>query len=337
MHSLSAFLLSLPVVALAGHGAGAHRRHHHARAADIAARQAPTAYTLEDDYSGPDFFKGWTFFTDPDPTSGQVNYLSQSDAQAAGLAFVQSDNTTKIGVDSTTQLQPGQPRNSVRIQTVKTYDSGLFIADFFAMPHGCSVWPAYWTVGGNWPNDGEVDIIEGVNQNVDNQITLHTGPSCVMSESTSMLGSLVGNTCTSSNGANAGCAVVQSGNNSFGHPFNEMAGGVFAHLWTNESISFWFFPRNQIPSDITSMNPNPDSWGTPVANFPTQSSCDISQHFAGHQIVLDTTLCGDWAGAAFSQDGCPGSCSDFVADPSNFQTAQWAISSIRVYQPSGSQ
>lgn len=29
-----------------------------------------------------------------------------------GLAFVQPDNTIKIGVDATTQLQPGQPRNS---------------------------------------------------------------------------------------------------------------------------------------------------------------------------------------------------------------------------------
>ncbi len=49
---------------------------------------------------------------------------------------------------------------SVRIQTKKTYNSGLFVADFFSMPHGCSVWPAYWTVGdGNWPDTGEVDII----------------------------------------------------------------------------------------------------------------------------------------------------------------------------------
>ena len=49
---------------------------------------------------------------------------------------------------------------SVRIQTKKTYNSGLFVADFFAMPHGCAVWPAYWTVGdGDWPNTGEVDII----------------------------------------------------------------------------------------------------------------------------------------------------------------------------------
>ena len=43
---------------------------------------------------------------------------------------------------------------SVRISSKKTYNGGLFIADFFAMPHGCSVWPAYWSVGPNWPSAG---------------------------------------------------------------------------------------------------------------------------------------------------------------------------------------
>ncbi|GJE98074.1 glycoside hydrolase family 16 protein [Phanerochaete sordida] len=337
MHSLAALLLALPIAALAGqsHGAGAHRRHH-TRTPHVA-RQSGTTYTLEDDYSGPSFFDNWTFFTDSDPTSGQVTYLGKEDAMNAGLAFVQSDNTTKIGVDSTTQLADGAKRNSVRIQTNKQYNGGLFIADFYAMPHGCSVWPAYWSVGPDWPNQGEIDIIEGVNLQGDNQITLHTGPSCLMNEAASMVGSLVGKTCTSANGMNAGCAVVQNGNNSFGHNFNTMGGGVFAHLWTQDAIKVWFFPRSQIPGDIYAMAPNPDGWGNPTANFPTQDSCAIGSHFSNHQLVIDTTLCGDWAGGAFQADGCGQSCSAFVADPANFKYAQWAISSIRVYQPAGSQ
>lgn len=291
------------------------------------------SYKLEDDYSGQNFFDGWDFFTESDPTSGQVTYLGKSDAMNKALAFVQSDGTIKLGVDSTTQLSSGQPRNSVRITSTKTYNSGLFIADFFAMPHGCSVWPAYWSVGPDWPNAGEIDIIEGVNLNTDNQITLHTGPTCTISNAAeSMTGNLVGSTCTSSNGNNAGCAVTQSGNNSFGHGFNTQGGGVFAHKWDSQGIMVWFFPRGSIPSDITNGNPDPSSWGQATANFPNSDSCNTAAHFQNHNLVIDTTLCGDWAGAAFSGDGCPGSCSDFVANPANFKYAQWAISSIKVYQ-----
>jgi beta-glucanase (GH16 family) len=51
----------------------------------------------------------------------------------------------------------------MRITTTKTYNGGLFIADFERMPFGCSLWPAYWSVGSDWPNGGEIDILEGVN------------------------------------------------------------------------------------------------------------------------------------------------------------------------------
>ena len=53
--------------------------------------------------------------------------------------------------------------HSVRITSVKPFYHGLVIADFDRMPFGCSVWPASWSVGPKWPNNGEVDIVEGVN------------------------------------------------------------------------------------------------------------------------------------------------------------------------------
>lgn len=56
----------------------------------------------------------------------------------------------------------------------------------------------------------------------------------------------------------------------------------------------WFFPRNAIPADALSGNPEPLKWGNPVANF--QGGCDIDSHFKNHKIVLDVTFCGDWAG-----------------------------------------
>jgi hypothetical protein len=54
---------------------------------------------------------------------------------------------------------------SIRIVSTKTFYHGLVIADFDRMPFGCSVWPSFWSVGPSWPHNGEIDIVEGVNNN----------------------------------------------------------------------------------------------------------------------------------------------------------------------------
>ena len=67
--------------------------------------------------------------------------------------------------------------DSVRITSMKIFYLHLVIADFDRMPFGCSVWAAFWSVSDresvsrwaptvNWPNDGEVNIVEGVNNKV---------------------------------------------------------------------------------------------------------------------------------------------------------------------------
>jgi hypothetical protein len=215
---------------------------------------------------------------------------------------------------------------SVRISTTKTYNGGLFIGDFFAMPHGCSVWPAYWSVGPDWPNAGEIDVVEGVNNGITNQMTLHTSDGCTLANQTSnsnrrrdvATGDLINTQCAFIDGDNSGCAFIDPNTTSLGHGFNIIAGGVFAHLWTNQSIQIWHFPRTAIPQDITDMNPNPSSWPTPQAVF-TNNQCDMSTHFHDHQLVFDTTICGDFAGSQYPQSGCPGTCAEAVADPTNFK------------------
>lgn len=75
-----------------------------------------------------------------------------------------------------TDLGLNQPRPSVRIHSKRLLSlPSLTILDLDHIPTGCSIWPAYWYCGPNWPNGGEVDIVEGVNGAERNQMTLHTG------------------------------------------------------------------------------------------------------------------------------------------------------------------
>ncbi|KAI0791995.1 glycoside hydrolase family 16 protein [Abortiporus biennis] len=277
-------------------------------------------------------FSGFTFFNAPDPTNGNVDFVDGDEAFASGLAQVQNDGTIVLAVDSTTQLTPGQNRKSVRVTSNKSYNSGtLFIADIFAMPHGCAVWPAYWMVGPNWPNGGEVDILEGVNDQTTNQITAHTGTNCHVNGGVQTLGKLLGGACQSANGVNAGCAFSLPDTSSYGHQFNLQSGGVYAHTWEPDAIKVYFFSRGAIPQDILDGKPDPDSWGTPAALFTDDTGCNIEDSFKDHSIVFDITLCGDWAGSAYGSMGCPGTCQQQVADPANFQLAQFKISSVKVY------
>ncbi|KAJ7043721.1 glycoside hydrolase family 16 protein [Mycena alexandri] len=290
-----------------------------------------TTYTLKDHYTGKDFLD-WDFFSASDPTHGNVNFLTKSEATSKGLAYVQADGTTILATDSTTKLKAGDNRDSIRISSPKSYNSGLFIADIWAMPHGPTVWPAYWTVGPNWPNDGEIDIIEGVGDSTSNQMTLHTSSGCSLA--TSAVSDFTGKhtsttNCASGAGNNNGCGVTDFAPNVYGHEFNVVAGGVYAHVVADSGISIWHFSRDAIPADITEQKPNPAGWGKPAAFF-SSAACDISQHFKDHVLTFDTTLCGDWAGAAFP--GGPSACAAAVADPSNFAVAKWQLNYVSVYE-----
>lgn len=191
------------------------------------------------------------------------------------------------------------------------------------MPHGCSVWPAYWSVGPNWPAGGEIDILEGVHEQETNQYTLHTTSGCEIDaefNEKSVSARIINDQCASSPQDNSGCAFLDRETQSYGKEFNLIAGGVYAHLWDNTGIKVWRFPRTAIPADITAKKPNPSTWGMPAAHFPS-TSCDMAKHFYEHQLVLDTTICGDFGGPTYQSAGCPGTCAEAVAKPENYKCA----------------
>jgi hypothetical protein len=48
---------------------------------------ASANFYLKDKWVGTDFFEGWTWETENDPTHGQVNYVDQADALLKNLSY----------------------------------------------------------------------------------------------------------------------------------------------------------------------------------------------------------------------------------------------------------
>ncbi|EGF99846.1 family 16 glycoside hydrolase [Melampsora larici-populina 98AG31] len=299
----------------------------------------PGHYKLVSESSGHSFFDNWDFFSDADPTHGMVSYQPVDEAWKSGLVST-SPNSAKIQVDNSSWLGDGEPRKSVRITSKSTFKYGLLVLDAIKMPFGCSTWPAFWTVGDNWPMGGEIDIVEGVNMLTKNQMTLHTASGCSVQTpmSNSAMGTVLDKNCDAALDGNSGCGVSDPSEISFGKPFNDNGGGVFVMEWKQSGITIWRFARDQLPTDLTpGHQPNPDSWSShpPLAHWSNDECNNLSNQFGEHRIVFDITLCGDWAGSqgAYTSGGqCGGSCSEAVKDPANFKDAAWEVASVRLYQ-----
>jgi hypothetical protein len=259
-----------------------------------------------------------------------------------------------IGSDHLSVVPDGaRGRKSIRI-TSKYITSGnvLILIDLDHMPSstsylpdGCAVWPAFWTCGPDWPNNGEIDIIEYANKQATDLTTLHTNANCSQADedissfsgvwSTNIYGEPATN-CdvgASDQWSNQGCGIY--GNTAVNQQFNNNEGGIYALEWVqNSEIRSFFFQRNSIPSDISSKTPNPESWGKPYARFEISEASDCnSNHFSAHNIIFDLTFCGDWAGATFSSD-CTASesCESFVKyNPQFFENSFWLINYVDIY------
>jgi hypothetical protein len=74
------------------------------------------------------------------------------------------------------------------------------------------------------------------------------------------------------------------------------------------------------------------------------TGCNIPAHFYNHKIIFDITyftlafeahgsFCGDWAGAVYPSSGCPGTCTDQVANnPSYYQYSYFGVQGLKVYK-----
>jgi len=303
----------------------------------VATAQDPS-YSLVFNHQGANFFNNWNFYNGWDVNNtGTVEFQTQDASQQLGLTSLNSAGNTIIKVDNTTSGVGNASflRPSVKILTDYTISSGnLLLFDAVHMPFGCSVWPAFWSQGPAWPDDGEIDIMEGVNLQVKNDISLHTLDGCthpaagVQSFET---GNLISTDCFNQTDFNQGC-IVEVATAGYGADFASAGGGVYAMLWNDTGLTFWFFQRGSIPADLPTDSPNPAGWGNPTAYYP-QTSCNFNTFFKPQTFIIDITLCGNFAGQpnVFSQT-CSGTCLDLVPIPTNFDDAYFEISYMRVFQ-----
>ncbi|KAG9000521.1 hypothetical protein FRB94_005371 [Tulasnella sp. JGI-2019a] len=303
----------------------------------LASTVAATTYTIADSFIGPTFLTGFNWEAIADPTHGAVNYVDQATAIAQNLTYTSSDTfIMRADYKTVTNFPTTAGRNSVRIRSNKEYTTAVTVLNLRHMPVGCGTWPAFWsTLESNWPTNGEIDIIEGVNDVSPNQSTLHTTAGCTMAASTmTQTGTLVTTDCNTADNGNSGCGVQTTKANSYGPGLNSAGGGYYAMERTSTYIKIWFWAKNEasIPTDITSgaTTVNPANWGTPTADF-VATNCAFS-HFGPHNIIINLTFCGDWAGAVYPST-CPSTCNAYVnTTPSAFQNAYWDIASLKVYE-----
>lgn len=317
-------------------------------------------YTLVDSFQGSTFFDDFDFFTETDPTRGFVDYVDfHSAVNSELIGLVNGSDSVYLGVDFQQTTSIG--RQSVRVQSRQAWTHGLLIADVASMPAGCGTWPALWMLSHSavWPGNssniggyGEIDIIEGVNNQLSNAMTLHTSSGCTLTNDSSLYtGTMATSNCdvkAPNQADNAGCSIVAPVNSTFtqgnqscthstyGTEFNKQGGGVYAMVWTSESLSFYFYPRDYIPTDISAGHPDPSSWSQqPLARL---QGCDFDQHLSNLSIIINISLCGQFAGSLYATDGCAAetgtsTCDSYVGEnPGAFSEAYWLFNSIKMYQ-----
>jgi len=326
-------------------------------------------YMLDVVANGSAFFDVFDFIAGLGSTHGAEQYVSRDDALNKSLAQAyESHAIIKVG-----NKDWMYKRQSVKVQTKKSWTYFLAAMHFTHTPYGCSTWPGFWMMstaaGVQWPNGGELDIMEyandvaaGSSMHVGDQdkcqlnSTLLNKPSCPQfhdfdSPNYDCVTSYFGSS------RKLGCApnsVIKPGVVWSGQP------GVIAAEWTESYVKVFFIPEASIPLDLVADEPKPDTWDQWVISyFPLASSeklnpgsCPSPEKVLTQQaLVLNIALCGDWAGGEWTPnceamtsnckagdiwhpaDDC---CTRFIWNSTNddyfAQNAYFNISWLKVYQ-----
>ncbi|KAK0446083.1 glycoside hydrolase family 16 protein [Desarmillaria tabescens] len=286
--------------------------------------QLGSAYDIVRDYSGSTFFDRWDFLgtgiISRWRVQGDVWWLSKADAFAQGLAYVNNAGNAIIKVDNMHNVVYGQKRNSVRITSQDIYAVGSCGSSMSNISHldvrfGPLFGPQAIKMNGPWearlsgmfPKTYSIKVEQLLKRTVLSLLVVR---------------------------------FLELKENSLYTGLAEAGGGVWATQFDVSGIFIWFWSRPNVPASISATTASTgvdlSDWGPPSASYPA-TYCNIPEFFSAQNLVLDITLCGQWAGLSnlyFPSCGSgTGTCyADSVVGPgSTFNDAYFEISYIRAY------
>lgn len=267
---------------------------------------APSSYHLDWSAHGRGFFDGFSFLTE-DMNHGAAHYLDKGEAMREGVAQAHGSHA----ILSAGHRDPvyKYKRYSAKIATTRSWNHFLATMRFSHVPYGCGVWPAFFTLapGRQWPDGGEVDILEYVNDDV-SKTSFHCGESCTLSQSAvNKYGGMpdrndMNYNCKTQYPDHLGCAPnkwMRSGQGWANSP------GVLALERTEEYLKVFFLPEGSIPGDLLAGDPRPDSWDHShlISYYPFAASGCSPSVMAAQQLILSIGFCGDWASKVWGASG----------------------------------
>jgi hypothetical protein len=292
-------------------------------------------------------------------TSAMIYYVSDNDKTQGYVNYGAWDELIKVNEEkfivNAGDIEGGK-RKMIRMYSRKAYNDGLFVIKADHIPEGNGVWPAFWLTSKTkkWACGGEIDIIEGVNSigpsSSRNSSTLHTNDGSGVCRQDRVKDIRNINCSNPGNakinyscgcGANeacpyGGCGVQLNSQSSFGQGFNTNGGGIYATELTSDGfITIWFFQKDTEPQDLINDTPDPSSWPN-SDNVIKFNQC--KGNFKNLEIVLNTDLCGTWAGTNFINEitNAKGiqECQKYI-DTQDLSKAYWSIDYIKVFKKSG--
>lgn len=343
-----------------------------AAAAGAAATVAPpqdcfehpnVSYVLDAGMQGERFFDFWDFNTQ-DMNNGASEFVDSDTAVKDGLAQAFPTHT----IVRTGLKDWFHKRKSVKLNTKGKWERFLMTMHFTHVPFGHGVWPSFWTDGDDWPNNGELDLLEWANIDA-NKVSFHTGggpnrckldaatlnkPGCPQFPDVNG-GGYDCHTDYWTKPKMLGCGPYSTQAPRFNGEQWSQNPGVVAAQFTDAFIKVFYIPEAEMPSDLSEGVPNPDAWDKWILSYYPFSASERAvpgscpnRPFGPQKLVLSIELCGDWAGKTFdvpgqcvnreypADDDC---CTQYMWDGANddylHQRAFFNISWLKVYSEGG--